>query len=460
MVEDILLESIDALATRIARSAISPVELTQMTLARIEQLDARFNAFITITADAALEAARDAEAEIAAGRYRGPLHGIPLALKDLLATRDVLTTAGSRALADWRPDYDATAVVRLRRAGAIVVGKTNMHELAYGSTSDNPHFGTVRNPWNPSHHPGGSSGGSAVAVAVGMAGAALGSDTGCSIRQPAHCCGIVGLKPQFGRVSKFGAVPLSWTMDHIGPLTRTVRDAAIVLQALAGHDPLDPYSLNVAAPDFLDTIENGVKGLRIGVARDFFFDDCDPEIAAAIERSAEVFRGLGAEVGDILLPEMDQAHAASNFIISSEASAYHAEALREQPEGFSETLRAKIAACLDNRAIEYLLHDQTRHRLRRKVGDCLTDWDGVLTPTSTLPATPFEDLGSATARYRNCQVFDLLGVPAISVPCGFTSAGLPVGLQIIGRACDEAMVLRIARAHESATEWHLDRPPC
>ena len=280
---DLAFASIAELAPRLAAREISPVEVTEAALARLEQLEPQLNAFITVTAESARHAARAAEAAILAGHYLGPLHGIPVAIKDLYATRGVATTFGSPLYADWVPDFDAAAVEQLKRAGAVLLGKTNLHELAYGSTSANAHYGAVHNPWRLDHHPGGSSGGSSAAVAAGMAYGAMGSDTGASIRQPAACTGIVGIKPTFGRLSKFGALPLAWSQDHAGPLTRTVRDAALMLQVLAGHDPRDPSSVARPVPDFTAGIDDGIAGRRIGVARAFFFDDCAADVVAAVD---------------------------------------------------------------------------------------------------------------------------------------------------------------------------------
>ena len=342
---DLAFAGIAELAPRIAAGAVSPLALTEAALARIEARDGALNAFMTVTADAALEAARAAEAEIAAGRHRGPLHGVPLAVKDLFATEGVRTTGGSKLLGDWVPDHDAAAVERLKQAGAVLLGKTSMHELAYGTTSDNAHYGPVRNPWDAACHPGGSSGGSAAAVAAGLAFGALGSDTGCSIRQPAACCGIVGLKPTFGRVSKFGALPLSWSMDHVGPMTRSVADAALMLQVLAGPDPRDPNCVERAVPDYglglkggEFGLNGGIEGKRIALARGFFFADCDPEVAAAVAAAAQVLGGLGAVVEEVELPEMEAAYLVGGITIACEAAAY-------TPRAYASTPRPSAKNC-------------------------------------------------------------------------------------------------------------------
>ena len=457
---DLVFASIADLAPRLAAKELSPVEVTEAALARIERLEPQLKAFITVMADSARAAARAAEAAIMAGDHLGPLHGIPVAIKDLYATRGVATTYGSPLFADWVPDFDAAAVERLKRAGAVVIGKTNLHELAYGSTSANAHYGPVHNPWRQGHHPGGSSGGSAAAVAAGMAYAAMGSDTGASIRQPAACCNLVGIKPTFGRVSKFGALPLAWSQDHAGPLTRTARDAALVLQVLAGHDPRDPTSAPRAVPDFAATIDQGVRGQKIGVARAFFFEECDPEVTAAVDAALAVLEDQGAIIEDVLLPNMAAAFTVGTITIAVEGAAYHAADLRERPELFSQELRASFELGSCYAAIDYVQAQRLRHHLMIETHRALAGFDAVVMPTSPVPATPIEGAPPehAMLRPRNTMPFNVLGLPALSAPCGFTAGGLPIGLQIVGKAFDEAGILRVAHAYEQATDWHRHRP--
>jgi aspartyl-tRNA(Asn)/glutamyl-tRNA(Gln) amidotransferase subunit A len=458
--DELAFATIAELAPRLAAREISPVEVTDAVLARLERHDPALNTFITVTADSARDTARAAEAAIMAGHYLGPLQGIPVALKDLYATRGVATTYGSPLFANWVPDFDAAAVERLKRAGAVILGKTNLHELAYGTTSANAHYGAVHNPWRQDHHPGGSSGGSAAAVAAGLAFAATGSDTGASIRQPAACCGIVGIKPTFGRVSKFGALPLSWSQDHVGPLTRSVADAALLLQVLAGHDPRDPTSVERPVPDFGADLDRGVRGSRIGVVRDFFFDDCDPEIVGAVDTAIRVLEDQGARIDEIALADMDAAYAAGVITIAAEGAAYHAADLRERPELFSDELRAAFELGSFYQATDYVQAQRLRRHLIDQVSRDMAAVDAIVMPTAPVPATPI--VGSppshAMLRPRNTMPFNALGLPAISVPCGFTAAGLPIGLQIAGHAFDEAGVLRIARAYEQAANWRR-RPP-
>ena len=460
MSDSLAYATISTLAPRIASVEVSPVEITEAALSRIERLDRRLNSFITVTADHALDAARRAEQAIAVGDYLGPLHGIPVAAKDLFATRGIRTTAGSKLYGDWLPDHDATAVARLAGAGAVLLGKTNMHELAYGTKSNNPHYGPVRNPWDRDCHPGGSSGGSAAAVAAGLAVGALGSDTGASIRQPAACCGIVGLKPSYGRVSKFGVVPLAWTMDHAGPMTRSVGDAALMLQVLAGHDPRDPTTVDCPVPDYSATLDHGIEGRRIGVARTYFFDDCGPGVADAMNAAVEVLSGLGAVVEDVEITGMAESRAASTLIISVEAAARFGREVRERPEAFSDSLREALEMGAFFTAEHYLLAQRARRRLCDSTARLFATYEGVIMPTQAVTAGPIDDdpPGHGLLRWRNTEHFDLTGLPAISIPCGFAGDGLPVGLQIAGNPFDEAGILRIAQAYEQATEWHLKHP--
>jgi len=452
--------TIAEIAPAIAAGEVSPVALAEAALARIAGHDEALNAFMTVTAEAALAEARAAEAEIAAGRWRGPLHGVPVAVKDLFATRGVRTTAGSLLFDDWVPDFDAAAVERLRGAVAVILGKTGLHELAYGSTSINPHYGAIRNPWDRSCHPGGSSGGSAVAVAAGMAFGALGSDTGCSIRQPAACCGIVGLKPTFGRISKFGAIPLAWSLDHVGPLTRSVADAAIMYQALAGFDPRDACAADEPVTDPTAGLGDGIAGRRIVLPRAFFFDQCEPEITAAVEAAAQVLATAGATIEEMALPHIAEAHLTGNLTIMTEAATYHDENRRTRPEKLSTEVRALLELGQGLSAVEYLQAQRLRRRITQELLRALAPFDAIITPTAPVPATPIDNSPPhhGPLRFRNTIPFNLTGLPAISVPCGFTGGGLPMGLQIVGKPFDEAMVLRIAHAYEQATDWHTRHP--
>lgn len=458
--QDLAFASISELAPKLKSGKISPVELTELALSRIDRHDDALNSFITVMADAAREQAEAAERAIADGNYLGPLHGIPVAAKDLYATRGTETTFGSKLFAGWIPDHDAAVVERLAAAGAILLGKTNLHELAYGTTSANPHYGPVHNPWKAGFHPGGSSGGSAAAVAGGLAWMAVGSDTGASIRQPAACTGIVGIKPTFGRVSKYGCLPLAWSMDHAGPLNRCVRDAALTLNVLAGFDRRDPSSVDRPLPDFNATLENGVRGKRIALVRKFFCEGGDPEVMVAIDAVLPVLESLGAEILEIELPDIEDAFKAGTLTIVVEGATYHAQHLRDRPDAFSPQCRADIELGHFYKATDYLQAQRMRHHLMTEIARIMAPLDALIMPTCPITATPIEGnpADHPVYRVRNTIPFNFLSLPAISVPCGFSGQGLPIGLQVVGKAFDEAGILQIAHAYEQATDWHLRHP--
>ena len=431
---------------------VSPVDLTEACLARIGAVEPRLNAFVTVTADLARIQAREAEGEIAAGHYRGPLHGIPVAVKDLFATKGIRTTAGSRILANWLPQEDATVVRRLRDAGAVLLGKLGLHEFAYGISSVNPHFGDVHNPWDTNKIPGGSSGGSAVAVVAGEAYAALGSDTGGSIRIPAALCGCVGLKPTFARASLFGAVPLSWSLDHPGPLARTVRDVAMVMQAIAGYDPRDPISADRPVPDLLAGIENGARGLRVGVPTDHVWDECDPAIAAGVRAAIEALARAGADVREIRWLRAAEYAKAAGAILGVEARAYHEGAFPGRSDEYGPLVRARLSTQGDVDADTYAR--SMRLLLEARAGAADRDLDGVdvlampTVPTRAWTIEEAKEVGRPSEWTRITRIFDLTGQPAISVPCGMDPDGLPIGLQFAARMWDEGGALRAARAYE------------
>jgi aspartyl-tRNA(Asn)/glutamyl-tRNA(Gln) amidotransferase subunit A len=409
---DLCLMSLEGVAAMIKSKELSPVEATQTVLDRIERLDPQLNSYITVTAEAALASASAAEKEIAGGNYRGLLHGVPIAVKDLFATKGVRTTAGSKILADWVPDYDATVVAKLAAAGAISLGKLGMHEFAYGGTSDNPHYGAIHNPWNTAHSPAGSSGGSGAATAAGLAFATLGSDTGGSIRMPAAFNGVVGLMPTYGRASLYGAVPMAWSLDHPGPLARTVRDAAIVAQAISGRDPLDPTTEDRAVPDMLAGIEAGAQGLRIGVPRQYFFDGVDADVLRLVRKAITGLEGAGAEV--------------------------------RQLDYTGQTLPA----------IQYLQAYRYMLDVRASGADALLDGVDVLAvPTTQFTAPTIEAArnGAIAGRFHILTaIFDFTGQPVVAVPCGLSPDGLPVSISFVGRRWDEPAALRAARAYEQA----------
>lgn len=467
MTQELISRPISELAPLLRKRAISPVELLEATLQRIHQLQPKLNSFITITEKEGRQAAVRAEDEIHHGHYRGPLHGIPISIKDLFATRGVRTTAGSKILANWIPDYDATAVARLHEAGMVMIGKTHMHEFAYGVTSDNPHYGPARNPWDVTRVPGGSSGGSGAAVASSQCAGSLASDSGGSIRIPSAVCGVVGLKPTYGRVSRHGAIPLAWSLDHVGPIAKTVEDAAIVLSAIAGPDPNDPSSSSRPFPDYQKEMMGDIRGLRVGVPLHFFLDHLDPEIAHAVNAAIRKLEVLGMKVVEIDIPGLENCAAMEAHINLAEASSYHEQYLKKQADAYGPGVRTDLEAGRFLLATDYVKSQRARAWLQRNFNEAFERADVVVSPT--VPAFPpvvgrvwvqsgdqREHIIDAYLRFN--IPYDLTGLPAISVPCGFSSTGLPVGLQIAGRAFEEATILKVAHAYEQSTNWHLARP--
>jgi len=452
-------------ADDLRRGRQTSLALTTAALARIARLDGSLRAFITVSAEPALERARHADAELAAGHDRGPLHGVPISVKDLFATRGILTTGGSLFYRDWVPDANSTAVERLEAAGAVLVGKNNLHELAYGVTSANPHFGTVANPWNPRLSPGGSSGGSAAAVASRMVHGALGTDTGGSIRIPAAFCGVAGLKPTYGRVSRHGVLPLAYTLDHVGPLAATVRDAALLLNAIAGHDPADPSSSRRPAIDFVPEYGCSIRGLRVGFPENFFFERLDPEVEAAVRGALACAQSLGAQLKPVRVPDMAALNAVARIIQLAEAAAVLGPLLERRGE-----LGADVRALIDQgrlvAATDYLDAQRLRRRYQREFQRLWSDVDCLAAPATPLTAPEIgqttvrlggEDEDARLAATRLVRSINLLGLPALSLPCGLSSSGLPVGLQIIGPPFDEATVLAAGAALEDAG---IGVPPC
>ena len=450
--------SILEMSARLRSQAISPVELTQECLARIEKFNPVLNAFITVTAESALAEARAAEIEIQRGEWRGPLHGIPIALKDLIDTKGVRTTAATARFKDRVPAQDAEVVSRLKAAGAIFLGKQNLHEFAYGGSSIISYFGEVHNPWNLAHIAGGSSGGSAAAVAAGLCYAAIGTDTAGSVREPASLCGIVGLKPTFGRVSIRGVIPLSTSLDHVGPLTTSVADAAAMFDAIADDRPELAAGITAAPRQ----PSPGARQLRVGIPRDYFFDELDPEVSAAVEAAISAVKELVADLRELSLPVNTD-----RSLQAAESYAYHAEWVATSPELYDpETLRRIRTG--------EKFTDQDRLRLsaeladeRRKIASVFDQVDVLIAPTVRIPAPAISALKETPDALRptelllllNTRPFNVWGLPAISIPCGFTRSGLPIGLQIAGPHWGENSVLSLARAYERETEWHNRQPP-
>jgi aspartyl-tRNA(Asn)/glutamyl-tRNA(Gln) amidotransferase subunit A len=450
------------LARRFVRGALSPVEVARALLERIERLDPALNAFVLVTAERALREAREAEAEIRAGRVRGPLHGVPLALKDLFDTAGLPTASGSRILAGHVPSRDAAVVERLRAAGLVLLGKTNLHEFAFGVTTDNPHTGASRNPWDPARSPGGSSGGSGAALAAGLCALSAGTDTGGSIRIPAGACGVVGLKPTFGRVSRRGVTPLAWSLDHVGPMARTVEDAALLLEAMAGPDAEDPWCSSAPAGGFAADLECGLRGLTLGVPGEWFFSGLQSAVEAAVREALAVLGREGARCVTVPAPHMHEAHTAAHAILAVEASAFHEPWLRERAGDYGEDVRRGLELGQLVSGVDYVNARRVQALVRAETLAVLRETDALVTPTLPRTAPP---VGEALSREpdvawnRFLTPFNLTGLPAVSVPCGWDEVGLPVGLQIVGRPFDEAAVLRVARGFERATPWSTRRPP-
>ena len=452
--------TLTALAQALCEGSLSPVGVVEALLGRIEERNGELNAFVTVTAEEALEDARRAEAEIRAGRYRGPLHGVPIGLKDLIETRGVRTTMGSAFFADYFPAADAAVVELLKDAGAVVLGKTNTHEFAFGPIGDRSFSGPARNPHDLDRVPGGSSGGSGAAVAAGLVYGALGTDSGGSIRVPAALCGAVGMKPTFGRVSKRGVFPLSWVLDHVGPLSRTVEDNALLLTALACYDSEDPYSVDIGPEDFARDLTRGAEGGVVGVPADFYFEHIDPEIEELVRATIRRFEDLGAETREVEIPGLQETLSAQRLVLASEAHAVHRERLDRAPEKFDDEVRQRLLEGAEPRAYEYAEAQQERLRSIRAFRKALEDVYVILTPTVPIAATEIgqrkvdingyeETVRSALTRFTGPT--NLNGLPSLSVPCGRTASGLPVGIQVIGRPFDEATLYRYGHALEGAS---------
>jgi aspartyl-tRNA(Asn)/glutamyl-tRNA(Gln) amidotransferase subunit A len=461
-------------AELIRQRAISPVELTQACLKRIERLDGKLISFITVNAEQALEQARQAEQELMrspaeASQAVGVLHGVPLALKDLFETEGVRTTAGSLFYAKYIPSEDAAVVRKLRQAGALVLGKTNMHEIALGLTNVNPHYGACRNPWGLERVAGGSSGGSAAALAARFCPGALGTDTGGSIRVPAALCGVVGLKPTFGRISLRGVIPLSWNLDHVGPMARRVRDVALLLQVMAGYDAREPNSVDIPADDYSAQLNKGIKGWHIALAEDEYFAATEEAVQQAVNQAAAVLQKCGAHVERVAFPGAHQAALANGMTVTADAATLHAERLRTQPGKFGSDVlqRLKTGAALP--LTDYVQARRIQTQMRRQFAEFFEVYDILLMPTTPVVAPPIEgpnavELARLLTRYT--APFNLTGLPAISVPCGFTAQGLPVGgplglpigLQMVAKPWAEAQLLRAAYTYEQASDWQAAEP--
>ena len=443
---------------------LSAVELVDACLDRIRAHDTKLHSFITLTQDLAIEQARLAEKELRGGADRGPLHGIPIALKDLYMTEGVRTTCHSAVLKNWIPDHDATTVTKLRAAGAILLGKLGMHEFAFGGPSVDAPFPAVRNPWNTAHIPGGSSSGSGAALAAGFCYGALGSDTGGSIRTPSSHCGIVGIKPTYGRCSRYGVIPLSWSLDHTGPMARSVEDCAIMLQALSGYDPLDDASAHVDVPDFQAGMKDrNINGLSVGVPRKHWFDEnlgIDPKTEAVFNQALEVLENLGPKIIDIDGKPFSMARKANQTILICEAYAYHEKTMQETPMKFGSSVRRRILEGAFLSPADYLTAQRARSVLTRQISANFSRVDVFAVPGAARPPEAFDsmDPNEQNLRPSFTNPFNLTGLPALTLPCGFTEGKLPVGMQIVAPPFAEAACFRVAYAYEQAAEWHYHRP--
>lgn len=441
---------------------ISPVEYAQALLARIDKLDPKLNAFLRQTPDIAMADARRAEEEIGKGDWKGPLHGVPYGLKDIIDYEGLPTTGHSKILIDNIAKADAPVAAKLRAAGGVLLGKMSTHEFAIGGPCFDLPWPPARNPWNPGHHPGGSSSGSGSALASGLMPAALGTDTGGSVRNPASCCGIVGMKATYGRTSRRGVLPLSFSLDHVGPMTRTVEDNAILLNIIAGYDAGDPGSAAVDAPDFTADLGKGVKGMKVGVIRHFYTRDeeADPEMAKSIEDALKVLQGLGATVQEIEIDTLQTYAACNRTILNGEAYAIHEKWLQERPEDYGDRTRERLLSGAFLSAADYVNATRRRRILADRFHAAIADLDVAVTVSSMEPACPIDDDAMVDRTYgRQARApFNVTGSPALSVPTGFSSDGMPLAMQIIGKPFEEATVYRVAAAYERETDWTKRRP--
>ena len=459
--------TIAGLSFALRRKKVSPVEITRAYLQRIEAHDGKINSFLTVLSRQAMKAAGRAEQEIVKGKYRGPLHGIPFAAKDLFCTKGIRTTCGSKILADFIPRYDAGVIERLTAAGGILIGKLNMHEFAYGTTSVNPHYGPVRNPWDRERVTGGSSGGSAAALAASFVPLALGTDTGGSIRIPSALCGTVGLKPTYGRVSRYGAYPLCWSLDHIGPMTRTAVDCAISLKAIAGYDRRDPASANVSVPDYTRSLFKDLKGVRIGIPDSYYFERLEGGVGKAVSQAVQDLKNLGARIRPISIPDLEEAGMAAFIALVAEGAASLEKWHRTRAAALGRDVLARLNLGAAVTATQYLKALRFRRRVLNNFEEAFAKVDAIVTPQLPITAPRIGQAGVSfgkvqeavpAALTRFTRIYNLIGIPALSIPCGFSREGMPIGLQIAGRPFDEETVLGIGCAYEVIAPWFGKRP--
>ena len=465
---EIVFKTATELARLIKARKLSPVEVVRAYLDRIEALNPAINAFITVTRDQALDQARRAEKEITAGRYLGPLHGLPYAPKDMLATKGIRTTNGSKVTADWIPNYESTVTARLNRAGAILIGKLNLLEFAMGSGQKGL-VAPARNPWNLEYSPSGSSSGSGASLAAGMVPLTIGSDSGGSIRNPAKSCGIVGLKPTYGRISRFGVTTLSWTLDHVGPLARTVADVAQMLQVIAGSDPQDSSAASTAVPDYARALTGNVRGLRIGVPTSHFFNNVHPETDASLRRALALLKEMGAGLVDVTVKHAELCSPASAVILGSESAAFHEKRLKENAGLFDPLVRERLEASTFYSATDYIKAMRVRTLLKDEMRRVFQTCDVLMMPAGNAAPKLIQEIVETDvppnppppARPDSFNLANVTGIPAIVLPCGFTTGPpiLPLGIQFCAKPFDEATLFRVAHAYQSATDWHTRTPP-
>lgn len=457
---EIAFDSINALGQKIRTKEISPVELTIQTLQRIEQIDPSINAYIKVMSEDAMQQAASLEQEVLQNNIRGPLHGIPISLKDIFETKGHETTCGSKVLEHWIPDRDATIVTKLKNAGAIIIGKTNMHEWAMGATTENPHFGTTRNPWNLNKISGGSSGGSAAAVAAGLCFGSIGTDAAGSIRLPAALCGIVGIKPTYGRVSRHGSLPGPTSFDHIGPLTRTVKDSAILLQAIAGFDKNDPSSSRRPVDIDFERPLQDLKGIKLGVCRNYFYEGLHDEVKINMEKSIVRLKDLGAEIVEINIAGIDEALNAFKIIAQSELYTFHKPIWAKVPHLYSEDFKVRFNFAKQINVTDYLNAQKLRNKFIHYFLDCMSSVSAIIAPSNSQPAFT---IGSKTPEENMQNIYTIgktplgnfLAFPAISVPCGLLPENLPAGMQLIGKPFAEKLLLQVADCFERSYETTL-----
>jgi aspartyl-tRNA(Asn)/glutamyl-tRNA(Gln) amidotransferase subunit A len=449
-------------AEKFRKGKTTPVEVVRLLLEQIRRTDGKLKAYVTVCEESAIKLAEAAEVQIRAGHDLGVLHGIPISIKDLYETQGIRTTCGSKLMQDYIPKTDCTVVKHLKSKGAIVLGKTNTHEFALGGITP-----PTRNPWNLDHIPGGSSGGSAAAISAGSAIAATGSDTGGSIRIPASFCGVVGLKPTYGRVSRAGIFPESWSLDHAGPITRSVEDAAVLLTVMAGRDELDPTSSDLSVPDYVESLDDELAGTRIGIPTNYFYEQCDKEVHSAVRKSIDLLAALGCKIVEFEFPRLQEIMAAYTTLDSCEASAYHERSIAERARDFQPDVRLLLEQGLFIPATYYIQALRIRAAVYRDVLSVFRQFDVIVTPSEPIVAPEIgqqsirigdreESVDSAIVRYL--APFNLTGLPALSILCGVSGNGLPIGMQVIGKAFEEEKVLRVGRAYEQATDWHTRVP--